>query len=253
MDNLNTNTDPSGEAGATASQGQSDATETQLAEGTDEISQGVSDAQGMEDGQEASEASNPWDNDPKFKGKSAEDIYTAYREQEKVVGQVSQKAEIANLLEEKYGITPEQLKEQIEQQEYQERQERYAGNPLAPVLDEVKQLKNIVLRQEQEKALQAEEKELDNFLKDNPDYQPFKDKILKLGLLDENHNRSYEELANEWFGQSRAQGQQDAYKKIETKKLTQATKPTSAPKKRITIEDMETMPIEDLREFYGVK
>lgn len=244
MDNIETIT-PQGEADVTASSGQSEEVNAQPSESTQPVDGGEVSEEG--------ESAYPWESDEKFKGKTPDDIYQAYKEAEKGLGQLSQKAQIANLLEEKYGITPEQLKAKIEQQEYQQIQERYAGNPLAPVLDKVNQLEQIVLHQEQEKALQAEEKELDGFLRGNPDYQPVRDKLLELGLNEKYHDKSYEELAHEWFGQSRAQGQQDAYEKIETKKLTQTTKPTSAPKKKMTIEDMETMPIEDLREFYGVK
>ena len=43
------------------------------------------------------------------KYKTTADLEKAYHEAEKLNGQLSQKAQVANLLEEKYGITPDQL------------------------------------------------------------------------------------------------------------------------------------------------
>jgi len=236
MDNLENN-DPVEAADVTAAQGESNV-ETQPAETTEEA---TNEAETEGD----AVASNPWDNDPKFKGKGPEDIYKAYQESEKSLGQNSQKAEVANLIQEKYGLSPEQFKAQLDQQDYQAKQARYKDNPLAPVLDEVGELRQIVQRQEQEKALANEEKELDTFLQENPDYAPNRDKILKLGLSSE-QDKSFADIAREWFGETRAQGQQDAYKKIETKKMTQATGAQSAPKKSFTPEEMDKMSASEL-------
>jgi hypothetical protein len=241
MDNLEQNTSPLGEADVTASQGQLDATETQPVENEVSIDGGNS--------EETGQASNPWDNDPKFKGKTSEDIYKAYKESEKLTGQLSQKAQIANLIQEKYGITPEQLKAQIEQQEAQQRQQYYANNPLAPVLDKVSYLEQRLQQQEQEKAMASVEKEIDSFLKDNPVYEGSRDKIQKLALtpnigfnLETGEEVPIDELAREWIGESRAQGQQDAYNKIEKKVLTQATSASqTAPRGRITEDDLANM------------
>ena len=241
MDNLETNTNPLGEADVTASQGQLDATETQPVE-TGQSVDGTNP-------EEAGQASNPWDNDPKFKGKSPDDIYKAYTEAEKLNGQLSQKAQIANLIQEKYGITPEQLKSQIEQQEKQRKQEIYANNPLAPLVDKVAELENYKQQQEAEKALANVNNELDGFIKSNPGYEAHREKILKLVLtpgigFDPNTGteKSIEEIANEWVGTVRAQGQQDAYKKIETKQMTQTTSVSKgAPKGKITLEELRKM------------
>lgn len=245
MDNLETNTSPSGEAGATASQGQLGANETQPVE----TAQPVSDGATMETGN----ASNPWDNDPKFKGKTPDDIYKAYKEAEKLTGQLSHKAQIANLIEEKYGVTPEQLKAQIDQMDYQQKQAYYAQNPLAPVLDEVQSLKTIVQQQEQEKALNATKAELDSFLKDNPAYEVHKDKIMKLALTDgigfnskTGEEVPFADIAREYFGEARAQGQQDAYRKIETKVNTQPTGVSSVQKRQLGSEDMKNMSVAEL-------
>ena len=239
MDNIE-NTSPSGDADVTASQGQLDETNTQPAETVDTNNDGNETA-------EAVEASNPWDNDPKFKGKTPDDIYSAYQESQKAIGQVSQKAELANIIQEKYGMNPEEFKARIEEQEQLEQKQRYADNPLAPVIDEVKELKQKLEQQDQEKAYADEEKSLDKFIssEEGKAYAPFRDKILKLGLTSE-MEKPYEDIAKEWFGESRSQGQQDAYNKIETKKLTQATGSQSSPQKTITAEDMKGMTAAEL-------
>jgi hypothetical protein len=245
MDNIE-NTSPSGEADVTASQGQLDATDTQPVEDSSSVDGGTE--------KEAGQASNPWDNDPKFKGKAPEDIYKAYREIEKSNGQLSQKAQIANLIEEKYGVTPEQLKAQIEQQEYQRKQALYANNPLAPVLDKVQFLEQKVQQQERDKALIEVKGELDGFLKDNPAYEAHKDKLLKLVLTpgigfdpETEEETPVADLAREYFGEARAQGQQDAYKKIETKQMTQATSVSrGATKSKLTLDEMRGMSASEL-------
>lgn len=258
MDNVN-NTEPVGVEGATSAPDNS-AVDTQTADDSQEAPDGVSDVQEAEGEPEAGQASQPWDNDPRFKGKTAEDMFKIVQEADKYKGTLGRKAKIADLIEQKYGVSPEQLEAQIEQQEYQRKQQLYANNPLAPIVDEVHELKQIVQRQEQEKAKQAQEKELDKFLQDNPDYAPHKDKIFKLALTpgigfnpDTGEETSFEDLSREWVGEVRAQGQKDAYKKIDVKKQTQTTKPSSAPTRKVSQDDLETMPMEDLRAYMGVK
>ena len=245
MDNLEQNTNPLGEAGATASQGQLDDTETQTVETEAKTRAVSSDNTPAETSKEAGEASNPWDENPKFKGKTADEIYKSYQELEKAQGTLSQKAEVANLLEDKFGVTPEQLKAQIEAQELQARQAQYGDNPLAPVLDEVDQLKERVEAQEAELVLREQKKELDNFLKENPEFEPNKDKLLELGLTLE-QDKSFEDIAQKWFGGTLAQGQQDAYNKIETKKNTQATSPTNAA---VTKPDLADLSVEEMEKI----
>jgi hypothetical protein len=258
MDNIE-NSEPVGEEGATPSPDNS-ANDTQTAEVSQETPEGVSDVPVAEGETEAVKASNPWDTDPRFKGKTPDEMFKIVQEADRYKGTLGRKAKIADLIEQKYGVTPEQLEAQIEQQEYQKRQALYANNPLAPIVDEVQQLKQKVAQQEQEKALSLQEKELDKFLKDNPDYVGSRDKILKLALTpgigfnpETGEETSFEDLAKEWIGTVRAEGQQDAYKKIDVKKQTQQTQPSSAPSRKISQEDLEKMPIEDLRAYYGVK
>lgn len=239
MDNTE-NVTPVGGEGATSSQ-ENETVSTQPVE----TATPVSDGQPAEAGQ----APTPWDNDPRFKGKAPEDIYKAYTESEKVIGQLSQKAQLANKLSEKYGVSPEQVLSQIEQQELKEKQEYYANNPLAPVLDEVNQLKAIVQQNAQEKAMNDTKAELNDFLKTNPGFEAHKDKLMKLAITPgigfdpkTGDEVPFADLANEYFGAARAQGQQDAYRKIETKQTTQATSVSQAPPKgKPTLEELRSM------------
>jgi len=236
MENIN-DVDPLEAADVTAAPGQSQEVNTQPPETTDTPSnEGASEEEG-------GEVSNPWDDDPKFKGKSPEDIYQAYQESQKVIGQNSNKAEVANLVEKKYGLTPEQFKAKIEAQEEHDRQERYQNDPTAEMSDKVQNLEDKITRQEHEVAYNAEEKVLDKFLASDEGkaYAPFKEKIFKLGLGSE-QDKSYEDIAKEWFGEARSQGQNDAYNKIETKKMTQATGVSNkAPAGKPTLEQLKGM------------
>jgi hypothetical protein len=185
------------------------------------------------------------------KYKSPEELVNAYKELEGKLGDLGQKAKVADLLQEKYGVTPEQLRAQIEQQEYQQQQQRYAQDPMAPLLDKVTALEQKLAVQEQEKALNTVTKELDTFVKNNPAYEAHRDKILKLALtpnigFDPTTGKEVglDEIAKDYFGTARAQGQQDAYKKIETKEMTQATGVSrGAPKGKLTLEDLRGMSV----------
>lgn len=248
MDNPTNTPGPQEAAGATAASGQPDVVATQPTETVTPTSDGTSADVG---------ASNPWDNDPKFKGKSPEDIYKAYTEVEKLNGQLGQKAQIANLIEQKYGVTPEQLKAQIEQQEQQQKQEFYKNNPLAPLVEKVQTLEQQLQLQEVERARALEESKLDEYLKTAPEYAPHRDKILKLGLTpgigfnpETGDEVSYAELAKEWIGEIRAQGQTDAYNRMETKIMTQATGAgTGESQRAISLEDMKNMSVAELEKI----
>jgi len=232
MDNPTINTEPVGAEGATSSQDNSGAVETQPA-GTDGV------VSANESGNEGNAPVYPWENDEKFKGKTPEDIYKSYREMEKTY---SRKAEVANLIEEKFGVAPEDLKQLIEAQEEARLEQEYRTNPAGVALREVENLKKQL-------ALQSEEKELDGFLQKNPEYAPFRDKIFKLGLTTE-QDKSYEEIADEYFGQARAQGQQDAYRKIEVKKSTQSTSPSQQNPKKFGYGDLKDLPrAERIKQF----
>lgn len=179
------------------------------------------------------------------KYKSPEELVSAYKELEGKLGELGQKAKVADLLQEKYGVSPEQLRAQIEQLEYQKQQERYAANPIAPLEDKVSFLEQKLAAQEKEKAQAQVRSELDSFIKDNPAYEAHKAQILKLALtpgigFDQTTGQEvgFDEIAREYFGTARAQGQQDAYNKIEVKQNTQATTVSrGAPKTKLTMEE----------------
>jgi len=172
------------------------------------------------------------------KYKSPEELEKAYKELESKLGEVGQKSELVNKLERQTGMTSEQISDFIERQEQEQLRRNIQENPGMAAFQEVQTLK-------QKLALQNEEKELDSFLKENPEYAPQRDKILKLGLNLE-RDKSYADIAKEYFGETRAQGQQDAYKKIDQKQKTQATGVLSTPAKKFTQEDMENMTAAEL-------
>lgn len=172
------------------------------------------------------------------KYKSPQELEKAYKELEGKIGSLGQKASVADLIQEKYGISPDQLQNVIAQQEQEKMQAEYEANPGAFAYQEVQSLK-------QQLALQAEEKQLDGFISQNPEYSPFRDKILNLGLRLET-NKSYEDIASEYFGQAIAKGQQDAYKRIETKVNTQATSVSSVPQRQLGVEDYKNMSVAEM-------
>ncbi len=222
MDTI-TNDAPVGVEGATSAPDTA-SNDTQTAEVTDES---VSDAETETKVEEA----------PLIAGKykSQEELIKAHHELEKKLGEQGQKAELANLLEQQTGMTPQQIKDYLTKQQYEQYQAQIQGNPGMAAYQEVQTLKGQL-------ALQNEEKELDKFLssEEGKPYSPFRDKIFKLGLNLEK-DKTYADIAKEYFGESRAQGQQDAYKKIETKKQTQSTGTSSAAQKRFSIDDLRGM------------
>lgn len=172
------------------------------------------------------------------KYKSPAELEKAYQEIQKMNGQLSQKAELANLLEKQTGMTAQQIRDAIAQQEQAQLEQQIQNNPAGYALQEVQSLKAQL-------ALKEEQAELDKFINENPYFAPFKDKILNLGLNLE-RDKSYAEIANEYFGEARAQGQQDAYKKIENKSQTQTTGVKSTPSKALTEDDLKGMSTAEL-------
>lgn len=227
MDNLE-NTPGAGGADVTSSSAEPVGTETQPTPNETPVDGGNQDGAGTA-------PQYPWQTEEKFKDSKPEDIFKSYKEMEKLY---SRKAEVANLIEEKFGVSPEQLKAVIAEQENARQEQELAQNPAGYALREVQNLK-------QQLALQSEEKELDGFLAKNPEYAPFKDKILNLGLNLE-RDKSYEDIAQEYFGAARATGQQDAYKKIETKQMTQATSSKSVPPRQFSQQEMDNMSAAEL-------
>jgi len=157
------------------------------------------------------------------KYKTVEELEKAYGEIQKTTGQLSQKAELANMLERSTGMNAQQISEYILQQEIAQQQQQYQENPVPYLAQELQGMKAQL-------ALKDEQAKLDTFISTNPEYEPFKDKILNLGLNLEK-NKDYSDIAREYFGQAIAHGQQSAYKKIDTKVMTQATGASQAPLK----------------------
>ena len=240
MDTIENNAEPAGSDDVTSSPDTSAQVDTQ----TVETEQSV-------DGATSGEAGEAQDKLLAGKYKSPEDLENAYKELEGKLGTLGQKAQVADLFEEKYGLTPEQLRQVVEQQELEAKRQRYADNPLAPVLDEVASLRQIVEQQELEKANLAVENELNTFLKENDVYTPFREQIKRLALtegigFDTNGERPIGDIADEYFGKAIAQGQQSAYNKIEVKKNTQTTGVVSTPNKGVTLDDMRNMTAAEL-------
>jgi hypothetical protein len=188
------------------------------------------------------------------KYKTQEDLVDGYKNLESKIGELGQKASVADMLQEKLGITPDQLSAQIQQMEEQQRQERYANNPIAPLEDKVQYLESVLQAQETEKAQMALEREVDSYLKENPAFEANREQIIKLSKtpgigfdpITGQDLGSVGDIAHEYFGAARAQGQQDAYNKIEMKENTQATGVSSVSKKQFGLEDLAGMSASDM-------
>ena len=176
------------------------------------------------------------------KYKNPQELEKAYKELEGKMGEIGQKAELANLLEKQTGMNYQQIKEYIANQERQQLEEQARVNPGAYAYQEVQSLK-------QQLALQEEERKLDKFLnsEEGKPYQEFKEDIQEFAFLPKYHGKSYQEIAIEKFGKAITKGKEDAYKKIDTKRNTQATGVSQAPPKgKLTEEDMDKMSAEEL-------
>jgi hypothetical protein len=258
MDNLETTEIPVGSDGATSSP-DNISTETQ----TDEAPEAVSAPESAE-----AVTTYPWEKDARFKGKTPEEMTEIISEADRYKGELSQKAEIIHNLEEHTGMSLTQIAEAASQQRINEQRQRYADNPLAPVLDEVNNLKQKIEAQEQEKALAEVEKDIDTYIASNNVYAPFKDQIKQLALTEgigfinrfnpitgqnEIVDVPTEDIALKFFGKAIAQGEQAAYKKIEVKKNTQTTGVVSTPKKGVTLDDMKNMSAAEMRAILQAK
>lgn len=226
MDTIEPTAEPVGSDGATSSPDTS-APDTQTTEPTEAVS----------DGQEGEAVQTESLLAGKYK--SPEDLENAYKELEGKLGQLGSRAKVADLIQEKYGMTPEQFQETIEAEEQARMAQAVRENPGLAAYQEVQRL-------QQELALKEEEGKLNSFLAENPDYAPFKDKLFNL-YLNVEKDKDLPTIANEYFGTAIATGQQAAYKKIEVKKNTQTTGVVSTPKKGITLDDMKNMTAAEMR------
>lgn len=227
MDTIET-MEPAGSGGATSSPDTS-TNDTQPTESTDS----VSDGEVVDEGEASQLLAGKY--------KSPQELEKAYKELESKLGEVGQKAELANLLEKNTGMSHQQIRDYLARQEQQQMEAQFQANPGAYAFQEVQALKGQL-------ALQTEEKELDKFLssEEGKAYAPFRDKIFQLGL-NLAKDKSYGDIAKEWFGEVRAQGQKDAYKKIEVKKQTQTTGSVSTPQKKFSAEDLNGMTAAEMR------
>lgn len=178
------------------------------------------------------------------KYKSAEELEKAYLEAQSLVGKASQKANLVNQLEETTGLSSEQIADYISRQKQERVQQQVQANPGMYAYQELQELK-------QQMALKEEERTLDSFLS-SPEGQAYKthrDKIFEAAMyLPSYQGKSYPEIASELFGAARAQGQKDAYQKIEGKIQSRPTGVSQAsPKHKPTVEEMMSMSSEELR------
>lgn len=226
MDTIESTAEPVGSDGATSSPDTSAPVDAQTAEPSEVVS-----------ANEGGETGTP---EKLFAGKytSPEELEKAYANLEGKLGELGQKAAVADLIQEKYGMTPEQLRDTIEAEEEARMAAAIQQNPGLAAFQEVQKLQNQL-------ALKEEEGKLDAFLRENPEYAPQRDKILKLGLNLE-RDKDYAEIAREYFGEVRAQGQRDAYSKIETKRNTQATGTTSMPARKPDLSQLSVAELEAL-------
>ena len=178
------------------------------------------------------------------KYKSADELEKAYLEAQSLVGKASQKANLVNQLEETTGLSSEQIADFINRQKQEKVEQQVRQNPGAYAYQELQELK-------QQMALKEEERALDSYLS-SPEGQAFKthrDKIFEAAMyLPSYQGKTYPEIATELFGAARAQGQQDAYQKIEGKIQSRPTGVSQAsPKHKPTVEEMRSMSTEELR------
>lgn len=188
----------------------------------------------------------PWETDERFKGKTPDDMFKIVAEADKYKGELSKKAKVADLLSEKFGVTPERMQEIIQQREVQQKQAFYQANPQAEVKDELEHLKSQLAEQQQQQLIQQEDSKLDNFLSENPEYKDFREEIRKLGYSVE-RDSDWETVAKTYFGRAIEKGQASAYEKMGVKQVTQSSGVSnSAPKGRPTIEEMSNMSSKEL-------
>ena len=150
MDNIET-TEPIGGEGATSSQDNS-AIDTQPVESTDSVSDG--------NVVETGEALTPWENDPRFKGKSEEERYKSYRELESKLGQREENLDLVKELERTTNMNANQIKEALAQQQYAQYQQTVQENPGLAAFQEVQQLKSQIALQKEEQELNRKRQEV---------------------------------------------------------------------------------------------
>jgi cysteinyl-tRNA synthetase len=227
MDTIESNVAPAGSDDVTSSPDTTAEVDTQPAESTQPVDGGAGDDAGAGERLFAG------------KYKSPEELEKAYSELQKMSGSLGQKAEIANIIEENFGVSPEQFKALMEQRQQERDEQIFRENPGAYAVQKVQAL-------EAQLAEREERAKLDSFLSQNPEYADFADDIWEFGLMPRYQEKPFDEIAREKFGKAIANGQQSAYKKIATKESTQPTAVTSTPNRSLSEEAMRNMSSEEL-------
>lgn len=242
MDNLENGgaLDPQEAADVTAASGQSDAQiETQQTDAPEVVD-------GDTETQESVQATYAWDEDDRFKGKTPEEMLEIVREADRYKGELGRKAKVADMLSQQYGLTPERMEEIMQQREIKAKQAEFQKNPTAALMGEVENLKSQI-------QIKEEEGKLNQFMAENPQYSEFAEEIKRLGFTVD-RDKSWNQIAEKYFGRAIVKGQEAAYRQMDTKQRTQATSVSqSAPKHALSPEDMKGMSASDLEAYLAAR
>lgn len=236
----NPNKVPEGTAGATAAPGQ---TEVSTHPTTPEAGSSATKPQG---GEGSGTDTPTWASDPRFAGKTPEDVYKSYRELETKLGNhkaIEEKAQLADLLQERLGITASEVQEYIAEQEKEEsanRQREIEENPGAAAYREVEALKDRL-------AIEQEKANLNSFIGAHPELAPLKAQLFKLALTAErNSSLSYEGIYEKYYGEAMKIAGSEAYRKIGEKQQMASTTPSSADVQKPKLEDLSVAEMEKI-------
>lgn len=265
MDNSDQNVDPQGGEDVTSSQGQS--TEGTQATTEESERQGVQKTEqdqvtDQEQGAEQNDAASdeekdkadvkdafPWEGDERFKGKTPEDMFKIVSEADTYKGELSKKAKIADLLSEKFGVTPDKMEEMINKRDQEAKEQFYKDNPSAPVMEQLDHVTKELAEQKQQALVQQEDQKLDKFLNDNSQYAGYREDIRRLGYSIESES-DWGQIAEKYFGKAITQGQEDAYQKMGTKQMTQSSGVSKTESKgKPTLEDFSKMSTEEMEAY----
>lgn len=234
MDNLeNGAMDPAGAIDVDATSGQSNEIETQSTDATEESA--PIDVQESESVAEM----HPWDADDRFKGKTPDQMYEIVREADKYKGQLSQKAKVADMLSQQFGLTPERMEEIAQQRAYDAQQQQIQADPISAVYNELQEVKTQLV-------IKEEDSKLNSFLAEQPQYADFREEIKNLGFTVD-RDKTWAEIADKYFGRAIVKGQEAAYKQLNVKQNTQATSVSRGDINRsVTLDEMQNMSAAEL-------
>jgi len=241
MDNLENGgtSDPQGTVDVAVSSGQSAGIETQPLDG---VPEGESASQPENETGVAEVSQQPWDKDERFKGKTSDEMYEIVREADRYKGELGQKAKVADMLSKQFGLTPERMEEIAHERADASRQREIEANPVAAVYDKVQQL-------EQELVIRDEDAKLEKFLSLKPEYGNFRNEIRDLGYSVD-RDKSWDQIAERYFGKAIRSGQEAAYHQIDVKQKTQATGVSRGDvKPSVTLEDLSKMSSNEMESY----